>query len=45
MAAAGAAIGVVLTPPLVTAGLGVIGFSAAGPVAGKFPFAVTLVVS
>jgi len=32
---AGATAGVFLTPVLITAGLGVVGFSAAGPVAGS----------
>ena len=34
---AGAALGTVLVPVALTAGLGVIGFGAAGPVAGKIP--------
>ena len=36
-AIAGAAIGIVLTPLLASALLGLIGFSAIGPVAGNFP--------
>jgi len=35
-------VGVVLTPVVVSAGLGVVGFSAAGPVAGKFPSPMAL---
>ena len=35
--AVGATVGAVLTPVLAPAGLGVIGFSPAGPVAGEFP--------
>lgn len=35
--AASAGAGVALIPVLVPVGLGVIGFSAAGPVAGEFP--------
>lgn len=35
MGAAGATTAVVLTPLVATAALGVVGFSAAGPVAGK----------
>jgi hypothetical protein len=37
MGAAGAIAGALLTPVLVPMGLGVIGFSAVGPVAGEFP--------
>ncbi len=35
--AAGATVGALLTPIALTAGLGALGFSAAGPIAGKFP--------
>jgi hypothetical protein len=34
---AGAVVGTLLTPVVVPAGLGLIGFSAAGPVAGAYP--------
>ena len=34
--AASTTVGVVVSPMLVTAGLGAVGFSAAGPVAGRF---------
>jgi hypothetical protein len=33
----GGVVGAVLAPVVVTAGLGALGFSAAGPVVGKFP--------
>ena len=34
---AGATLGVLATPAVLTAGLGILGFSAGGVVAGKFP--------
>ena len=44
MALTGGAVGAVLAPVAVTAGLGVLGFSAAGPVAGEFPTRLVVVV-
>jgi hypothetical protein len=38
-------VGVVLTPVVVSAGLGAVGFSAAGPVAGKFPSPLALSIT
>ena len=43
--AAGAAGGVVFTPGALVTGLGYIGFSATGPVAGKFSHANSLAIS
>jgi len=39
--AASTTVGAVVSPMLVTAGLGVVGFGAAGPVAGRFLYQVT----
>jgi hypothetical protein len=44
MGLTGGAVGAVLAPVVVTAGLGVLGFSAAGPVAGEFPTRLVVVV-